>query len=135
METNATTSLDTTVKTQGTYSIKTVGNAWNYINVYMRDSGDQPIPNATLATYDYISIDIYNANATEVKVYFKDAGGDNGLGTNGTVACTLAAKAWTTVTFDSATITKWFGNGYCTFYLMTDICTLYFENVCGCTVR
>ena len=135
VETNATASLDTTVKTQGTYSIKTVGNAWNYINVYMRDSGDQPIPNATLATYDYISIDIFNANATEVKVYFKDAGGDNGLGTNGTVACTLAANAWTTVTFDSATITQWFGNGYCTFYLMTDNCTLYFDNVSGCTVR
>ena len=55
--------------------------------------------------------------------------------TNAIMPSTVLVNAWTTVTFDSATITQWFGDGYCTFFLMTDNCTLYFDNVCGCTVR
>ncbi len=125
VESNATTSLEASLKTEGGFSIKLEGNAWQYINLYMRDSSDAQIPLTTLATYDYISVDVYNAGTVDVVLYYKD---------QVTEAKTIAAGQWTTLTFSAAEISQWFGDGYCTFFLQQDGVTLYFDNINACKV-
>ena len=124
VETNATTTLDATTKTEGAYSVKTVTADGNYINVYARDytGEDALIPVSTLITYDYVCFDVYNEGTTDATLYYKD---------NATIAGTLKAGEWTTLKFDATSIQQWFGDGYCTFYVKGAY-TLYFDNVCGC---
>lgn len=122
---NGATSLESTIKTQGVNSIKLVANAWQYINVFMRDAGDQEIPKATLATYDYISVDVYNGSGFDVVLYYND---------QVTPGKTVAAGQWTTLTFSAAEVNQWFYNGHCTFFLQQDGVTLYFDNVNACKV-
>jgi len=110
---------------EGTTSVKITANAWNYMNVYARQyvAGNPEVPKATLASYDYVSMDIYNASGQTVTLYYSD---------QTTLAMTLADGAWTTVTFDAAAINTWFGEGFCMFYFLgQDGVTIYVDNVIG----
>jgi len=120
--TGGTAVLDTVTKTEGTYSIKVQAGAWNYINVFMRDTADAEIPVATLATYDYIAFDVFNASGQAMTLYYQD---------QATLKATLPANDWTTLTFTPAEVNAWFKPGHCTFYTLKDGATLYFDNVRG----
>ena len=130
--TNATVSLDSQYKTQGSYSLKTEAVNGNYINIYVRDYNQDSVPHlskAQLMEYDFFYMDVYNAGTSDVVLYMKD---------NTTVAAMLKAGAWTSVSFSREDINTWFDDNaagsygaYNTFYVQTNA-TLHFDNVLGC---
>ncbi len=132
--TNTTPTIDTTYKTEGYGSIKVVAAAWNYINIYVRDYGnnDAHVTKAQLMEYDFFYMDVYNGKSTDVNLYMKD---------QTTVLATLKANAWTQISISKEDVGTWFddnagnfeeGTGaYNTFYVLEDV-TLYFDNVKGC---
>ncbi|MBE5745360.1 MAG: hypothetical protein E7355_04405 [Clostridiales bacterium] len=125
VESNATMSLSTAVRSQGSNSIRLDAKQWNYMNIYFRQygvDGNPVLSKATLAQ-GYVYMDVYNASTSTVEVWFSN---------QTTVALTLAAESWTHVRFNSATISSYFGEGYCTFFFKTNG-VIYVDNVQVCS--
>lgn len=129
---NGTVSLDSTIKTQGSYSVKVQASANNYIVINLRNqTTHQPIPESELLSYDYLYLDVYNAEAGPINLFIYNA------------LVAELAPGWNQVKIPKALIQdnitqsnaasgpKQYIAGEFYFAVYAN-CTLYFDNVQGC---
>jgi len=133
--TSGTASVDTTTCKEGTTSYKVVANANNYITLSLRHADTAEITKEELLAFDYLALDVYNAEAKNINLFlYDDVAG-------------ILAPGWNTVKIPKSVIEtqinkseeafeangvgiRQYVDGH--FYLVVyEAATLYFDNVRG----